>query len=205
MRFAIGIPTINRSDLLNDALKKYFVDFPNAPIYIVDNGKQDIVKRQENFKVFRFNKNLGVAKSWNFLCKKAFEKVDNVLILNDDIYLGKNQKDIYKFIKRTSFDLVHSEQHFCSFILTQQTYEKVVFDESFYPAYFEDNDFKYRLRLEKKKIVESSFLNPLVYRNSMSIMKDRQLNNKFMDNQNYYIKKWGGLPNEEIYKTPFNK
>jgi len=204
MRFAIGIPTINRADLLNEALEKYFFDFPNAEILILDNGNQDIIKRKSNFKIFRTDKNFGVAKSWNFLCKQAYKTVDYILMLNDDIYLGKNQKDISKFIKRTSFDVVHGEKHFCTYILPQRIFKEFVFDENFYPAYFEDNDFKYRLLLKKKKIVTSSFLNPVVYRNSMTIMKDRELNNKFMDNQNYYIEKWGGLPNEEVYKEPFN-
>ena len=126
-------------------------------------------------------------------------------MLNDDIYLGKNQKDIYKFIKRTSFDLVHSERHFCSYILPKRIFKENIFDENFYPAYFEDNDFKYRLLLQKKKIVSSSFLNPIVYRNSQTILKDRSLNDKFMDNQNYYVKKWGGLPKEEKYIKPFNQ
>ncbi len=204
MRFTIGIPTINRADLLNEALEKYFFDFPNAEILILDNGNQDIIKRKSNFKIFRTDKNFGVAKSWNFLCRQAYKTVDYILMLNDDIYLGKNQKDIYKFIKRTSFDLVHGEKHLCSYILPKRIFKEFVFDENFYPAYFEDNDFKYRLLLEKKKIKSSSFLNPEIYRNSQTIMKDRTLNNNFMDNQEYYIKKWGGLPNEEKYLKPFN-
>ena len=150
-------------------------------------------------------KNFGVAKSWNFLCKQAYKTVDYILMLNDDIYLGKNQKDIYKFIKRTSFDLVHGEKHLCSYILPKRIFKEFVFDENFYPAYFEDNDFKYRLLLKKKKITSSSFLNPEIYRNSQTIMKDRSLNDKFMDNQEYYISKWGGLPNEEKYIKPFNE
>jgi GT2 family glycosyltransferase len=205
MRFAVGIPTINRADLLNEALEKYFIDFPNADIFILDNGNQEIIKRKENFKIFRTNKNFGVAKSWNFLCKQAYKTVDYILMLNDDIYLGKNQKDIYKFIKRTSFDLVHGEKHLCSYILPKRIFKEFVFDENFYPAYFEDNDFKYRLLLKKKKITSSSFLNPEIYRNSQTIMKDRSLNDKFMDNQEYYISKWGGLPNEEKYIKPFNE
>lgn len=204
MRFTIGIPTINRADLLNEALEKYFFDFPNAEILILDNGNQDIIKRKSNFKIFRTDKNFGVAKSWNFLCRQAYKTVDYILMLNDDIYLGKNQKDIYKFIKRTSFDLVHGEKHLCSYILPKRIFKEFVFDENFYPAYFEDNDFKYRLLLEKKKIKSSSFLNPEIYRNSQTIMKDRTLNNNFMDNQEYYIEKWGGLPNEEKYLKPFN-
>ena len=40
--FAIGIPTLNRADLLNPVLKKYAADFPDTKIYVVDNGNQDI-------------------------------------------------------------------------------------------------------------------------------------------------------------------
>ena len=204
MRFAIGIPTINRADLLNEALEKYFIDFPNADILILDNGKQDILKRKQNFQIFRTEKNFGVSKSWNFLCRKAFQNVDYILMLNDDIYLGKTQKDIYKFIKRTSFDLAYGQQNFCAFILKKSIFEKDSFDENFFPAYFEDNDYKYRMKLQKNKLVETDFLNANIYRNSQTILKDSSLNNKFMDNRNYYIKKWGGLPNEEQFKKPFN-
>lgn len=42
--FGIGIPTINRADILNPSLKRYENDLQNVPIYIVDNGKQEIYK-----------------------------------------------------------------------------------------------------------------------------------------------------------------
>jgi hypothetical protein len=40
--FAIGIPTLNRFDLLHPALMFYKQDFPNTKIYVVDNGNQNI-------------------------------------------------------------------------------------------------------------------------------------------------------------------
>ena len=47
--FAIGIPTINRADLLNPTLQKYFQDFPNVDIYILDNGSQKIISIGLNY------------------------------------------------------------------------------------------------------------------------------------------------------------
>ena len=43
MSFAIGIPTLNRSDLLLPTLIKYVTeDFKDIEIHIIDNGKQDL-------------------------------------------------------------------------------------------------------------------------------------------------------------------
>jgi hypothetical protein len=42
MNFAIGIPTLNRADLLVPSLLKYINDFPGVKIFVLDNGNQDI-------------------------------------------------------------------------------------------------------------------------------------------------------------------
>ena len=55
--FAIGIPTLNRADLLNPTLKKYFKQFPNTDIYIIDNGSQSIVSRSNNYNCFNAPEN----------------------------------------------------------------------------------------------------------------------------------------------------
>jgi hypothetical protein len=51
----------------------------------------------------------------------------------------------------------------------------------------------------------TSFLDPIVYRNSMTIAKDPALNNRFAQNRDRYIDMWGGLPSEEVYLTKFNQ
>ena len=182
--FLVGIPTINRSDLLNEVLPKYFNDFHKNDIFIVDNGNQSIIERDEKFEIYRPNKNLGVAKSWNIIIQKALELgYQRVLILNDDVYLGKNRKEV---ISTFAFQMYDG------------------FDENFYPAYFEDKDYMYRLKIEGGYCIEDESLDPLIYRNSMTIKKDIELNNNFATNEQLYIAKWGGLPNEEKFKTPFD-
>ena len=205
--FLVGIPTINRADLLNEALEKYFIDFYKNDIFIVDNGNQDIINREERFEIYKPNKNLGVAKSWNIILDKAVELgYPRVLILNDDVYLGKHRKDVEQLIETYYHaDLIHSTKNFCSFIMTTFAYKMYGgFDEDFFPAYFEDNDFKYRLKINGGYSTETEQLDPEVYRNSMSIKKDIDLNNNFQKNEKRYIEKWGGLPSEETFKTPFN-
>ena len=78
------------------------------------------------------------------------------------------------------------------------------FDEDFYPAYFEDNDYEYRIKLDEHCEVQiDSILNPTTYRNSMTIQKDPTLNKDFQTNQDRYVRKWGGKPSFEWYKKPF--
>ena len=60
------------------------------------------------------------------------------------------------------------------------------------------------MKLENIPIVYEKELNAEIYNNSMTIQKEPHLNN-FNNNMNYYISKWGGMPNEEKYYTPFNR
>jgi len=207
-KFIVAIPTINRADLLNEALEKYFEDFKDTHIAICDNGKQNIITREENFMIYRPDENLGVAKSWNMLIDYA-DKINatHILMLNDDIYLGKTEHEINMLIRNnTDADFINSFHNWCSYIIKVDAWKKAgKFDEEFFPAYFEDNSFDYKMTLIGAKKTWTSFLDPLVYRNSMTIAKDPALNNRFAQNRELYIQMWGGLPSEEKYLTKFNQ
>jgi len=215
-KFAIAIPTINRWDLLQETLKKYEKDFPNTYIMIVDNGNQfeKGINAERIFKnqghILGSPKNLGVSASWNHMLNHAFEihlpkPFENVLVLNDDIYLGKTEAEIIDFIDNNQFSLATTTLTWCAFIISRETYLRVgPFDEEIFPAYFEDNDYAYRLKLEGIPHSCHEFLNPQTFINSGSIAKDPSLNANFEKNKKYYISKWGGEPNKEIFTTAFN-
>ena len=208
MKLVVSIPTINRADLLNEALEKYFEDFKDIHIAICDNGKQNIITREEKFMIYRPEQNLGVAGSWNMLMDYS-EKIGatHVLMLNDDIYLGKTEHEVRMIIKNNpDADFINSFQNWCSYILKIDMWKKVGgFDVEFFPAYFEDNSFDYKMTLANANKSWTSFLDPIVYRNSMSIAKEPSLNSRFMQNRQMYIDMWGGLPSEEKFKTKFEK
>lgn len=215
-KFAIAIPTINRWDLLQETLKKYKTDFPNTFIMVVDNGNQ--LKRDINSErlftnagyLYGSNRNLGVSASWNHMLNFAFDKnmpdtFENVLVLNDDIYLGKTEAEIINFIDSNEFSLATTTLTWCAFIISKKTFLEVgPFDEKIFPAYFEDNDYAYRLKLEGKPHTCHEFLNPETFINSGSIAKDPSLNLNFEKNRQYFIKKWGGEPGKETFLQPFN-
>lgn len=208
IKFIVGIPTINRADLLNEALQRYFEDFKDTEIFIVDNGNQDIITREEKFAIYRPTQNLGVAKSWNTIMDYA-DKVEAtyVLMLNDDILLGKSEHEIKMLIRNNvDADFINSFSNWSSYVLKVDAWKKAgKFDEEFFPAYFEDNSFDYKMTLIGAKKTWTSFLDPFIYRNSMTIAKDPTLNNRFQENRNMYVEMWGGLPTEEKYTTKFNR
>lgn len=205
--FAIGIPTINRADLLNPVLEKYIIDFPNTHMLVIDNGNQSIIEHKR-VMVYRPGENFGVARSWNYLCKQVFNvlQLPYALILNDDIYLGKFEHQIRDCIETLQQEwLLTNTGTWCTYIMPARTFGRVgEFDENFKIAYFEDNDFAYRLKLAGIEHFPTKGLAPLTFINSGSVQKDAGLNKMFEHNRHYYIRKWGGPPGEEKYKKPFN-
>lgn len=207
MNFCILIPTVNRKDLLVPALEYYNKNMPNTDVFVWDNGNQLIpqMNRLETVVVF---KNYGVSKSWNCLINLAINRgYDNFLILNDDVIYQGGEEYINRLISnenKTRFYRCGAIYNWSVFILNKSIFNQIgPFDENFKGCYFEDNDYEYRMRIGGVDVVFDQNLNPAVYLNSQSIAKDPLLSN-FIDNRDYFIKKWGGQPGEEKYKTPFN-
>jgi GT2 family glycosyltransferase len=205
--FGIGIPTLNRADLLVPSLEKYATDFPQTDIHVVDNGSQNILPINECFHIYDFGTNLGVAGSWNFLCKKIFEKNDYALIINDDVYLGYDKQLVNEVIDANPNTLIQSHISWSVIIVSKRMYEYIGrFDETFYPAYFEDSDYLYRMKLKGIRQAVSDKLNPDVIRISMTYEKSPEFVNESMKaNRQRYIDKWGNIPLLESFLTPYNK
>jgi GT2 family glycosyltransferase len=206
MSFAIGIPTLNRYDLLMPSLMLYKRDFPDIKIYVLDNGNQGI--SQSNITLINFQNNIGVGASWNMLCDRIFEEFDNALILNDDIYFGKRTADIEDLIskKKHKGNLLKATADWCAFIIPKKVYRTVGrFDECFFPAYYEDKSYEYRMKLMGLYPIKTPLLNPYVYRASQTLEKAPAMLETIKKNKQLYIDMWGGEPEREKFKTPFDK
>jgi len=209
MNFAIGIPTYNRMDLLLPSVIKYITtDFPEVNIHIIDNGNQHIkfLETMPNVKVYEEKENIGVAASWNKLCKKIYEKHDFALIVNDDVYLGYNTKVVEKAMAECQSGFSQSNSSWSVFLMHKEFYDFVGdFDEIFYPAYYEDSDYLYRMKLLGIKQDIDSFLDPKEVNISMTYERAPDMVNQAMkDNKQRYIEKWGNLPLLENYIKPYN-
>jgi hypothetical protein len=207
IKLGIGIPTLNRYDLLKQFLPLYERDFSlrdkETPFFILDNGNQGIDFQPSTIIIKE--KNIGVGASWNQLCQNIFLTCDYALILNDDIYLGKNKEEIKLVIFKNNIKFVRATQDWCAFIIPKNIYEKVgMFDECFYPAYYEDMSYQYRMKLKAIPVIKTPLLNPRIYNSSKSLEKDQSILESSKKNKKLYVQMWGGEPEREKFKKPFN-
>lgn len=186
------------------------VDAPIKPI-ILDN----------------WNGNRGVAASWNQGIARGIECA-RLIICNDDVafYPGTIAKLInmetmpYDLVSVVSTDtgqkgfLEDEKPDFCCFAIQPERFVESFgwFDENFKPAYFEDNDMYYRMKLAGAKTALR--LDARVdHGGSVTQLKgkghdtdDRVVSHhQFRLNRDYYTAKWGGEPGQEKYKTPFDR
>ena len=218
-----GIPTINRKDLLEGCLNDIASHIGNIPLcklVIVDNGNQNIASiippsLEDKTIIFSESRNLGVAGSWNKIMRVGFNDcmASHTLLINDDIALGQAFCNNYvKTLEDYPDACIINSGYFWSCVtLTKRCWDNVgQFDENFFPAYFEDNDYHTRLKLYETHTGESLYihdnrLEPGIKRNSQSVSRDGSLNSKYSANSRYYTEKWGSGPKSPRFKSPFNK
>ena len=120
----LGIPTINQAELLNKALETEKYTFYSRHIFIVDNGNQKINRVSQGMKIMVQKQNLGVAASWNLICKMAFSQgYTHVAIMNDDIVCEKYADDLEDFIDITGAGIYTGYKNFSVFIISYETYK----------------------------------------------------------------------------------
>ena len=97
---------------------------------------------------------------------------------------------------------------FCGMLLTPDLLKRVgYFDENFHPGYFEDNDYRYRLKITNTRMESLPLANEHKTSSTLNSSEFFKEKNKytFQKNFEYYVDKWGGPPGREVYVTPFNK
>lgn len=146
---AMVVPTWTRSDLLDRMLAS--IDYPIRRLFIIDNGATldtiDHPDAVENVHVAQLPSNLGVPASWN-LGIKAFFDEDWILIVGDDVTFPAGALE--QFAERadpSKIVLAHTWPHWCAFAYGMDVVDTAgLFDERFYPAYYEDTEYEWRCR-----------------------------------------------------------
>ena len=103
--------------------------------------------------------------------------------------------------------------NFSAFMLSKEAWETVgEMDEVFAPAYFEDNDYHYRIKLAGMEAI--TYPPALFYHFASGTQREAKeregggamvSNQQFEANRATYARKWGGLPGEEKFETPYNE
>jgi GT2 family glycosyltransferase len=137
------VPTLTRHDLLDRMLRS--VDCRVGHLVVIDNSGRGIVGGSgpwERMTVLPMPTNLGVAASWNLAVRLA-HRHPYLMVCSDDMQWPSGALEV--FSEMASEDrLVISETwpHWQAFALGMGVVKKVgLFDEGYYPAYFEDVEY----------------------------------------------------------------
>lgn len=173
--------------------------------------------------------NEGVSAAWNSQLERAVDRnCDVALVVNDDVtFFPGTIYALVEAIYNRGFDLVSStnsrdlyaqdargyptdqEPDFSCFAVQPENFLATFgrFDEGFTPAYFEDNDMHYRLKIAQGKTARLRFA---MHYHAGSVTQNwggKQVVTApmFEENRAYYVRKWGGTPGNELYITPFGE
>ena len=217
----IGTMILNGAD---DLLKQYkSIDFPVKRYFILDNsmGKDDGIR--EALATIQSSKHPCIEEvvvATNFLNVGFSGSVNQIIKQNTDCpywcVLSVDWHPKPGHLKRLANRLMEpftailcdeSQNGYSAMAFKPELlYEIGYLDENFFPAYYEDNDHRYRMKLAG---LEWEYF-PLEYEHivSATIKRDPVLMAKnqktFKENGRYYIEKWGGMPGQEKYLTPFD-
>ncbi len=183
---ALIVPILNRYDLLEDMLNS--INYPIDNILIIDNGGE--FKTNRDIKVLNMPANLGLSASWN-LGIKCFPHAKYWLFASADTRWSETALQEIDNISGSDKLILTNDAYGC-FSVGENVVEKVgLFDEYFYPIYFEDNDFHERVaRFCPENTIVSTSIQTAPEVGSQTINSDDKLKNKnhetFVKNQDYY-------------------
>ena len=143
------VPVLNRYDLLQRMLNS--VDVPVEHLLIIDNGASHqtalTLDLGDNFKKVThlpMPANLGVSGSWN-LGIKSFPYAQRWFIVSNDVVFEPGALEKLSQARRDEITLTGDAPHWQAFALGDEAVNDIgLFDESLFPAYFEDNDYSRR-------------------------------------------------------------
>lgn len=202
----VAIPTLCRFDLLAGCVASAA---GAVRIIVVDNsggqcppipGAEVVPGRQPQ----------SVAAAWNDAVRLVG---GDVILANDDVVFAEDTIPalVSAAAAFPSAGIVSAleDERFALFYLRHAAYVAVgAFDESFAPAYFEDNDYAWRLRCAGWGLA----LAPSAVRHGGSRTiaaydpeRMQQHHRSFRANEARYRAKWGGGPGRERWRTPYGR
>jgi hypothetical protein len=150
------------------------------------------------------NHNIGVPRAWNIGARKVVEEqLDYLVIMSQSMLFGPIKETTWIKQMETFMgeNVIESDGHSWHLIaLHRRLFEKVgYFDENFYPGYFEQIDWCYRLELNN---LQGAWARVWVNALSQTVghHSDLVLAPPLLD---YYREKWGGDKGEEKFELPF--
>lgn len=206
------VPTLAYDLSLLDRLDKS-IDYPIKNKVVINNGCKEFISVWEeehpDWYVINLPENIGVAASWN-LAPKLWPFEDSWLICNDDQQFQPGALEVISHAanQHTEAPIIYVNEFeaYDVFVWTREGVEEIgYFDENFYPAYFED--YEYRMRISAAQAV------PFSIPAGLSVNHGRvkpagprytaMLNACKPINEDYLKDKWGGVQ-ERKFEFPWD-
>lgn len=146
----LGFLTLNRFDLADRLLAS--IDYPVENLVIIDNsGKQEYQpKKPELVKRMWFIQvphGLGYGGGLNLIVKTTPFAPYWVLLNDDSVLQPSALEAIANEADPSTINFLNINPKWSGFVLGEKVVDEVgLFDERFYPIYFEDNDYEDRIR-----------------------------------------------------------
>lgn len=196
MSFILVIPSVSPISA-HECLKTYNGNYEDC--YVIPNNET----------------NRGVAGAWNLGVDQMYAQNRGWLVIcSESIRFGadgyKNLVDEMDAASPKTMVLEADNDlgwHLIAF--RREVFDKVgYFDELFYPAYYEDNDFSYRYQKAFQTTEDDYPLWPKVSIDATLIGKAQGLQHvepiDFVALEAEYVKKWGGVSPNETFDRPYN-
>ncbi|MFN8527406.1 MAG: glycosyltransferase [Anaerolineae bacterium] len=177
--------------------------------------------RRSDTTYYPYGINRGLSKSWNQGMIRAFDQgADAVMFVNDDCVFEPGDLDTlveyayqhgHYLTEAHGFDHRHQAWKWLGMsccVMLPVAFQRVgCFDENFFPAYYEDIDYKRRadllgLRMGQCSETHVQHLGAASVFSSPALTKQFEIT--FAANDRYYQGKWGGAMEAEQYPYPFN-
>ena len=209
-------------------------------IAIINKGSEDIEFKNwltHTFNHYEYNNENSLALAWNKGIKLGFSRsADYCLVINLDLLFHESYiENLIAFAKSTPEAIMWSgcdwpddetlqsadlsgepsrDVPYSAFLIDKRLFEIVgEFDEIFKPAYHEDSDMNYRIRLKNHITLKSPSAACFHYATttilSAAMNNDeeelRKIEAAVSFTNSLYLQKWGGSPGEEKYPYPYNR
>jgi GT2 family glycosyltransferase len=206
----LAIPTYRRFDLLTDCIASAMAGtLPPDKVLIIDNSGGDCPPIS-GATIVPGRQPQSVAKAWNDAASLVGSQ-GWLILANDDITFAPEtiERLVTTAQQQPKAGMVSPIEgaRFACFLLRYSAFLQIgPFDEAFRMAYFEDNDYAWRLTLNRWGLAVAPSAVAHVGSATLARLTPEQMRVKhaaYAHNAEYFARKWGGPPHAEIYSTPF--
>jgi predicted O-methyltransferase YrrM len=212
MRYLLGIPFVNRPDLLRRAVKSVRALLPH--VVIVDNSDAGLDAGRWPVEILRPPASLSFTQTMNLLQRRALDTgCDVLLCMHNDAEAGEDTPlrllalldEAFAAGRRwgAAFTVYDALVAFNAVMIR----EVGAWDQAL-PQYFADNDYYRRVRLAGFEILDTGL--PVTHHSdaSSTVKSDPLLAHVngvlFPLQHQYYAAKWGGEAHQERFQRPFD-